>query len=733
MPISQSANAICNVIGGAAIALAGTGTALAVPATGIAAGAAAGAVSGGMIPLAVGSVSLIALWRSARRAKSIDNTKDLSAITKKVRARFQRSAQYDLCMDYEMKDAEDLLMRALGDIVLSPQAVAQTAVEVERGGFPTAATAKVLDALKTWCASDKAKPGDAVTYARTEAFLTDVFTEGFQAAIQCQDYFDQFKPELLVTIAQEVARTRDGVQQILDKLIEREDARTGNYEPVVLQITATRDEMRAGFEALGDKIDAVGEGVKAIDEKITGLERLFADYAQYGFAIEEAKLTYQELLSRYGGDEAMAKTEFRRLITTARERNALVHRADNIGGDVAETADQLDDLSAKDGQAAVNAQLVRLRADRETLARQKSTLEEREQQLQQGEALLLALGIKQDLLALDPGAAAAKEWQKIQLERPEPKWTAALWTRQSVYVEEGERTGARLDLQVSLALCDIGSGASSSAEDRAGHHNNRANALQVLGSRTGGSAGQAYLEQAVAGYDAALTVRTEDEMPAKWAMTQQNRAIALRVLGERTGGSAGQAYLEQAVAGYDAALRVRTEGEMPAQWATTQQNRANALQVLGSRTGGSAGQAYLDEAVAGYDAALTVQTEGDMPAQWAGTQQNRANALGDLGELIGGEEGARLLQGAIEAYGASLRVQTKDTMPAFWAQTKENIAITELQLLRVKGDASALDRAEAAAQDAMSVYAGGGMTYDQETCQRLLDGIATLKAGEDPN
>ena len=42
------------------------------------------------------------------------------------------------------------------------------------------------------------------------------------------------------------------------------------------------------------------------------------------------------------------------------------------------------------------------------------------------------------------------------------------------------------------------------------------------------------LEQAVAAYHSALSVRERDSLPADWAMTQNDLGAALKVLGERT-------------------------------------------------------------------------------------------------------------------------------------------------------------------------------------------------------
>ena len=132
--------------------------------------------------------------------------------------------------------------------------------------------------------------------------------------------------------------------------------------------------------------------------------------------------------------------------------------------------------------------------------------------------------------------------------------------------------------------------------------NNLGNALQNLGEREDGTE---RLEQAVTAYNAALEVRTREQVPLDWAMTQNNLGAALATLGgaqscrnpknrkQNNLGAAlatlgaredGTERLEQAVTAYNAALEVYTREQVPLQWAATQNN----LGKLPSRTWGSA-------------------------------------------------------------------------------------------------------------------------------------------------
>jgi len=76
------------------------------------------------------------------------------------------------------------------------------------------------------------------------------------------------------------------------------------------------------------------------------------------------------------------------------------------------------------------------------------------------------------------------------------------------------------------------------------------------------------LEQAIAAYQQALTVTTQEAMPVAWATTMNNLAIAyrVRIRGVRADN------LEQAIAAYQQALTVRTQEAMPHDYRQTQRN-----------------------------------------------------------------------------------------------------------------------------------------------------------------
>ena len=160
------------------------------------------------------------------------------------------------------------------------------------------------------------------------------------------------------------------------------------------------------------------------------------------------------------------------------------------------------------------------------------------------------------------------------------------------------------------------------------------------------------LETAIAGFDAALEVRTRTANPVDWAMTQMSRANAYagRIRGDRADN------LETAIAGYDAALEVLTRTAMPVDWAMTEMNRAAAaylFRIRGDRANN------LETAIAGFDAALEVLTREGNPVEWAMTQTNRAIAYRTR---VRGDR-ADNLEIAIAGFEAALHVLRAETLP----------------------------------------------------------------------
>jgi len=263
--------------------------------------------------------------------------------------------------------------------------------------------------------------------------------------------------------------------------------------------------------------------------------------------------------------------------------------------------------------------------------------------------------------------------------------------------------------------------------------NNLGIALKEQGSRTQGDSGAALFAQSVAAYEAALTVRTQADHPLDWAMTQNNLGNALQEQGKRTEGEAGAALFAQAVTAYEAALVVLTQAGHPVQWATTQNNLGNALSEQGERTQGEAGAALFAQAVAAYEAALTIRTQADHPMQWAMTQNNLGGAMQEQGKRTEGEAGAALFAQAVTAYEAALTVHTPADHPMQWAMTQMNIGMAYTAMAeREEGDTrTPLDRALAALDNALTIFDPEHTGYYFDGCTAAREKAAALRAALD--
>jgi len=212
-------------------------------------------------------------------------------------------------------------------------------------------------------------------------------------------------------------------------------------------------------------------------------------------------------------------------------------------------------------------------------------------------------------------------------------------------------------------------------EQWAATQNNLGNALQRQGERLSGEAAMLFLAEAVAAYRDALKVYTLEGFSQQWAMTQNNLGSALRSQGERTTDEEiAVRLLGEAVTAYRNALKVYTLEQLPQRWAATQNNLGNALQRQGERTTDGDVAVLFLAAVAAYRNALKVYTLEQLPQQWAMAQYNLGVAFSRLGQRVSGAEGTKYLHEAVEAYRATLKVYGREQLPNDWAMTQNNLA-----------------------------------------------------------
>ena len=199
------------------------------------------------------------------------------------------------------------------------------------------------------------------------------------------------------------------------------------------------------------------------------------------------------------------------------------------------------------------------------------------------------------------------------------------------------------------------------------------------------------LQKAIACYESALRIYTEQKFPQYWAGIQNNLGKAWGGLttGDRT------ANLGKAIACCESALRIYTEQKFPRYWARIQNNLGGAWSGLstGDRT------ANLKCAIDCYESAVRILTEQEFPQDWARVHSNLGGAWGDLPT---GDRTANL-KCAIDCCEAALRVYTEQEFPQDWARIQNSLGSAWRRL--PTGDRAAnLAKAIACYEAALHVY-----------------------------
>jgi CHAT domain-containing protein len=214
-------------------------------------------------------------------------------------------------------------------------------------------------------------------------------------------------------------------------------------------------------------------------------------------------------------------------------------------------------------------------------------------------------------------------------------------------------------------------------------------------------------ERSIICYEAALEVYSKEDFPIDWAMIQNNLANSYqnRIRGDRVENT------ERSIICYEAALEVYSKEDFPIDWATTQNNLANSYQ---NRIRGDKAE-NMEQSIVCYEAALEVRTKEDFPIQWATTQNNLANAYGDR---IRGDK-AENMEESIASYKAALEVYTKEHLPIQWAMTQNNLANSYQN--RIRGDkAENIEQSIACYQAALEVRTKEDFPIDWAMTQNNL-------------
>lgn len=476
------------------------------------------------------------------------------------------------------------------------------------------------------------------------------------------------------------------------------------------------DAVSAQGNRFAAKVETLATDVAAIPDAVVA--KLMAALDRRGEAAGVERAAVMGLARRISTrittfDEALA--ELHRAVEIAVEVREAGARGSNLDATVDAVMARLASLTAadriEDAAAAADAAIADWeRAEAARRAEADAAL-----------ARLLEAGVRQDLLAGNPAAAAAKVERAARLGTADP---AAAFTsvqaRFTTWYQSGSTRGLRLDLEVALALADRLAAAAATPGQRAQAQHDRATALLALARH---ETAPARLIDAVAAFRAALVDRPRDTSPADWAKTMTNLGTALHALATRTG-QVGPA--QEAEVALRAALDVFGRDSHPAEWSALRHNLGGVLQWLGERESGAD---RLEAAVAAYREALAVRTQEANPLGWAMTMNNLGNALMTLARR---DPGTGRLREAVAAYRASLTERTRERVPLDWAMTQHNLGAALQSLGAREGDTAALTEAAVALRAALTVRTEQDLPTDWAMTQNNLGNVLLTLAEQAP-
>jgi uncharacterized caspase-like protein len=254
------------------------------------------------------------------------------------------------------------------------------------------------------------------------------------------------------------------------------------------------------------------------------------------------------------------------------------------------------------------------------------------------------------------------------------------------------------------------------AHDWAGTTGNLAVALMYIGQRERGTE---KLDRAKQAFTEALQAMDREASPLDWGHLQGNLGSVLLMLGDRTG---NPALLRQAADANQAALEVLTRDKAPLDWALAETDYAQALADLAQSAQDRNSGRILDQAIDAFRSALEERTQQKVPLDWAMTEDSLGSALATRAQMTGSGED---FDAAITAFEAALMERTKERTPLDWANTKRNLALAQKKRAEGMDGPEAFDGAIANYQDALTVYSKDNSPIDWAQTQAIL-GIAAL-------
>ena len=161
-------------------------------------------------------------------------------------------------------------------------------------------------------------------------------------------------------------------------------------------------------------------------------------------------------------------------------------------------------------------------------------------------------------------------------------------------------------------------------------------------------------EQAIASFEQALALLSQDTTPSEWAETQANLGTALQAFGRQ---ETNAKILHKAVDAYTAALLVYSRQETPEQWLLVMHQLGSTLHSYGLLLKGNR---TLHKAVVAYKNALAQLDADNYAFELTATHNNRGAVLHHLGES---EENPDRIKEAINSYEKALTVSMEQQLP----------------------------------------------------------------------
>lgn len=245
------------------------------------------------------------------------------------------------------------------------------------------------------------------------------------------------------------------------------------------------------------------------------------------------------------------------------------------------------------------------------------------------------------------------------------------------------------------------------AQDRLG------NALAKLGER---KMEERALRDAIAAFEAALSVHDRNETPFKWAATRSSQGSAFLALLQVTGTRADDDCVESARLAFSETLEVYRFDATPAEWTIAKRSIGHVLRLCGQSDDGG----YLEESIEAY--AEVMQAELSIPgsAERALTACHRAVALIDLGLRRRDRD---MLAQAIEILGEAVEAVTHESDGLRRAVLEYHHGIALLALGQL-GDLASLRESMTVLRNALAIQlsAPPGPVVDWATTYAGLEG-----------